>query len=45
MGAGLLLLMRMTEWLKIMPFMRYFLIASVIMACFWGWVRALQKGM
>ena len=45
MGAGLLLPMYMTEWLKIMPFMRCYLIASVIMAYSWGWVRALQKGM
>jgi len=28
-----------------MLFMRFYLIDSVIMACFSGWVRALQKGM
>ena len=45
MGAGLLLSMNMTEWLKVMPFIRFYLITSVIMVCFWGWVCALQKGM
>ena len=45
MGAGLLLSMRVTQWLKVMPFIRCYPVLYVIMARFSGWVRALQKGM